>query len=123
MPQAVMSMLKLSVLAGLAGAAFVPLPFLGAGQQQQQQPLGSEVQTSKFKCDLPPAIDPAGDGFPSAEDLFSSDDALAKQIERHQAIVRVPSICFDDLGDVEEDPRYAVFHTLHEVLAETYPNM
>lgn len=114
---------KICLLAGVAGvSAFVSAPI---DSRAGQQPLGfgEGVLTSKPSCDLPPVLDPSGDGLPSADDLFSSDEALAKQVERHQAIVRVPSICFDDLGDFDKDDRWAPFYDLHDTLAETYPNV
>lgn len=92
-----------------------------------QMPLGGHsapsASVSEFKCDLPPAIDPSADGLPSADELFSTDKALAKQVERHQAIVRVPSVSYDDLGEPDEDERWAPFFDLHEVLEVLFPNM
>lgn len=85
-----------------------------------QKPLG---QDSGFKCDLPPVLKPAGDGLPSSDEFFSSQDALLAQVERHQAIVRVPSICYDDLGDFDKDERWTPFHEVHRVLEKTYPIM
>ena len=87
-----------------------------------QLPLGPlKPSAGGFQCDLPPAIDPSSDGLPSAEDLFSSDEALKKQVERHAAIVRVPSVSYDDNGEPKEDPRWAPFWDLHETLASLYP--
>lgn len=74
-----------------------------------------------FQCDLPSAIDPAGDGLLSANELFTSKEALNKQVERHSALVKVPSICYDDLGPFDTDPRWAPFHQFHDVLAQTFP--
>ena len=79
--------------------------------------------TDDFNCDLPPVLAPKDDGLPDAEDIFSSDAALKKQVERHSAIVKVPSICYDDLGDFDKDPRWQVFYELHDTLAKTYPLM
>lgn len=76
---------------------------------------------SEFKCDLPPVLDPSKDGLPSATDLFDSKKAIDKQVKRHQAIVRVPSICFDDLGSVDTDERWKSFDELHAVVKRTYP--
>ncbi|KAK1725014.1 peptidase family M20/M25/M40 [Colletotrichum acutatum] len=75
---------------------------------------------SSFKCDLPPPVTPS-DGLPSARDLFTSKAAVQKQVERHAALVRVPSICYDDLGDFDKDERWNVFYELHDVLKKTYP--
>ncbi|CAM1511815.1 Fc.00g093280.m01.CDS01 [Cosmosporella sp. VM-42] len=85
-----------------------------------QKPLGDEP-ASNFNCDLPPVLDPDGDGLPSADSLFSSHDALLNQVKRHQAVIRVPSICYDDLGNFDEDERWRPFYDLHKVLEDTYP--
>ncbi|KAF9873871.1 peptidase family M20/M25/M40 [Colletotrichum karsti] len=84
-----------------------------------QRPLQSS-SSSSFNCDLPPAISPS-DGLPSAKELFSSEAAILKQVSRHAALVRVPSICYDDLGDFDTDPRWKVFYELHDVMRKTYP--
>lgn len=116
-------MIKLSLFASTiaAASAFVlPLPFGGP----DQKPIGGEyAAASRFNCDLPPVLDPSSDGLPSAESLFSGQDALEKQVKRHQAIVQVPSICYDDLGDFDSDKRWASFYDLHHALETTYPKM
>ncbi|KAK7426987.1 hypothetical protein QQZ08_006414 [Neonectria magnoliae] len=113
-----MTLTTLSLLAGVAGAsAFVAAP-IGAAHQK---PFGQGSAVADFSCDLPPVLAPAGDGLPSAESLFSSREALLKQVRRHQAIVQVPSICYDDLGDFDEDERWAPFYDVHDTLAKTYP--
>ncbi|TKW50858.1 putative carboxypeptidase C24C9.08 [Colletotrichum tanaceti] len=118
------------LLLALFSAASSPLasatsPFYTDTQQQQQQhrqqrPIIDTAAASDFKCDLPPPVTPS-DGLPSAADLFSSPDAVRKQVERHTALVRVPSICYDDLGDFDKDDRWRVFYDLHDVLKKTYP--
>jgi Gly-Xaa carboxypeptidase len=106
----------LSLVSGWALAINVPAP-----DAASQHPLTREPASTDFKCDLPPIISPSGDGLPAASELFSSKEALKKQVERHTAVVQVPSICFDDLGDFDTDKRWGVFYTFHDVLAETYP--
>ena len=81
------------------------------------------TDSDEYKCDKPPVLDPASDGLPSATDLFLGKDALLKQVERHQAIVQVPSICFDDLGDFDTDERWKPFYDLHDAFEKTYPVM
>jgi Gly-Xaa carboxypeptidase len=83
--------------------------------------LAHTKSASDFTCDLSPSIDPKGDGLPSSSDLFSSHDALKLHIKRHQAIVRVPSVCYDDMGSFDGDERWIPFYHLHDVLRETYP--
>ncbi|KAJ4269929.1 hypothetical protein NW762_001600 [Fusarium torreyae] len=107
---------SLAVLATVAGTSGFSLGPFGA---ERQKLIGQNDHA--FKCDLPPVLAPAEDGLPSAKSLFSSRKAFDKQVKRHQAIVRVPSICYDDLGDVDEDERWAPFYDLHDVLAKTYP--
>lgn len=132
-----MTISKLVFLSSIAGASALAVPSLlpGAGiggRDDSQLPLGagwkapwsSGVGTELFSCDLPPVIDPSGgDRLPSADDLFSGDAALAKQVERHQAIVKVPSVSYDDLGPPGEDERWEPFYDLHQTLASIYPNM
>ncbi|KAK2686635.1 hypothetical protein QWA68_015255 [Fusarium oxysporum] len=86
-----------------------------------QQVLGAS--SSGLGCELSPPLDPSHDGLPSADSLFSTLAALETQVRRHQAIVQVPSICYDDMGDFDTDVRWAPFYDLHQTLAKTYPNL
>lgn len=89
-----------------------------------QHALTSETESSKrFKCDLPPSVAPGDDGFPLARDLFSGNEALERQVARHGAIVRVPSISFDDMDEVDVDERWDVFLDLHRVLEQQFPKV
>ncbi|KAL3495874.1 hypothetical protein BJX62DRAFT_252874 [Aspergillus germanicus] len=99
---------------GITASASV-LPWL------EQAPLGLSNPKSNFQCDLPPILDPARDGLRSADSLFTSHEALERQVKRHQAIVRVPSVCWDDLGEIGADERWAPFYKLFGVLKESYP--
>lgn len=116
-----MAMAKLSMLlAGVAGvSAYIAVPARSYGQE----PLSSIITPSRFQCDLPPILDPTGDGLPSADELFSSKRARDQQVKRLQAIVQVPSVSYDDLRDVGEDERWAPFYDLHDVLKETFPTV
>lgn len=77
--------------------------------------------SSDFRCDLPPILDPSLDRLPSADQLFSSHAALMLQVKRHQALVRIPSITYDDMGPPDQDARWRPFRELHRVLRQTYP--
>ncbi|KAL3469845.1 hypothetical protein BJX99DRAFT_264767 [Aspergillus californicus] len=105
-----MAVSQLLLLANIAGASALWVPFF------DQTPLQSD-----FTCDLPPTLDPGRDGLPSASSLFSSPEALDLQVKRHQAIVRVPSVSYDDLGEVGQDERWEPFYQLYLVLEKTYP--
>lgn len=92
------------------------------GDDGQQLLSASDASSKKdFQCDLPSPLDPSSDGLSSAHDLFTTEAALKKQIERHSALVRVPSICYDDLGPFDSDPRWEAFYDFHDVLAATFP--
>ncbi|KAI0429403.1 peptidase family M20/M25/M40 [Xylaria sp. FL1042] len=82
-----------------------------------------EPGNTRFKCELPPSIDPSSDGLPEARDIFFGDEALKLQVKRHSTIVSVPSISYDDNGEPLEDPRWEVFYTLHDTLESLYPNV
>ncbi|KAH6608486.1 acetylornithine deacetylase [Trichoderma cornu-damae] len=113
-------MAKLFML--LAGVAAVSAHVAAPARDQSQQRL-SPVTSSRFQCNLPPVLDPAGDGLPSADDLFSSKSARERQVKRLQAVVQVPSVSYDDLGSVGEDERWAPFFDLHDVLEKTFPTV
>ncbi|OJJ58209.1 hypothetical protein ASPSYDRAFT_90395 [Aspergillus sydowii CBS 593.65] len=108
---------QLLLLANIVSTSAFVLPFFG------QTPMTVGNLDSDFKCDLPPVLDPAGDGLPSAASLFSSDEALERQVKRHQAIVRVPSVSYDDLGEIGEDERWNPFYELFPVIQKTYPTL
>ncbi|KAI2616490.1 carboxypeptidase S [Hypoxylon sp. NC1633] len=91
--------------------------------QDEAQEVLEDVAPADFQCDVPPALDPSKDGLPAARDIFSDDKALQLQVKRHAAIVRVPSISYDDNGDPGDDPRWDVFYDLHRVFAALYPNV
>lgn len=87
----------------------------------QQQVLGQVEVSADFQCDLPPPLDPSKDGLPAARDIFTGEDSLMLQVKRHSALVKVPSISYDDNGEPGEDPRWNVFYKVHATLAVLYP--
>lgn len=76
-----------------------------------------------FACDLPPSVAPDSDGLASANELFSGPAALDLQVQRHSALVRIPSVSYDDMGDVDKDERWNVFLDLHRLLENLYPKV
>ncbi|KAI0467746.1 hypothetical protein F4859DRAFT_232258 [Xylaria cf. heliscus] len=85
---------------------------------------GVETQShgiSRFKCDLPRGIDPSGDGLVSSQELFSGIDALETMVKRHQPLVRIPSVCYDDLRDFDDDERWEPFYEIPVTMKKTYP--
>ncbi|KAI1170272.1 hypothetical protein F4777DRAFT_132326 [Nemania sp. FL0916] len=76
-----------------------------------------------FRCNLARPINPSEDGLLSSEDVFSGSDALDTIIERHQSLVRIESICYDDLGDFGDDDRWEPFRSVPVALEEAYPNV
>ncbi|RYP43788.1 hypothetical protein DL768_009684 [Monosporascus sp. mg162] len=91
--------------------------------QDSLQKLLGEGDRDKFKCDLPSVVTPKDAGLPRVPGGLSSEDALLKQVERHAAIVRIPTISYDDNGEPGEDPRWDVFYELHRTLAYLYPHV
>ncbi|KAI0551309.1 hypothetical protein F4679DRAFT_539968 [Xylaria curta] len=74
-----------------------------------------------FRCDLPDYLDPSDDGLSSSEEVFSGIDAIKTLVERHQPLVRIPSICYDDLGEIGKDVRWEPFSNISTVLEDKYP--
>ncbi|KAI3332681.1 peptidase family M20/M25/M40 [Ustulina deusta] len=112
-------MLSLALVAGVLPSYVSALP----GLDDTAQGSIGEPGNARFKCELPPSINPSSDGLPEARDIFSGEDALKLQVKRHSAIVSVPSISYDDNGEPLEDPRWEVFYTLQETLESLYPNV
>lgn len=79
------------------------------------------LDNHKLQCPLPkPYVPSPSDGSrPSLE--FWSNATIEKQVQRLSAVVAVPSICYDDLGDVDEDARWKSFNDLHNVLRDLFP--
>ncbi|KAL6689834.1 carboxypeptidase S [Trichoderma pleuroticola] len=80
-----------------------------------------KVEQSRFRCNLAEPIDPSQDGLLSSHDLFSSQEALKTLVKRHQPLVEVDSICYDDLGDFDTDDRWKSFDEIPKRLKENYP--
>lgn len=105
-------------------SAFFTSPALGDIQQQPLLLNSASVNgVADFNCDLPPVLEPKNDGLASSSEVYSSKAAFDKQLKRHQAIVRVPSVSYDDFGSFEKDPRWKTFDQLHRVLEDTYPTL
>ncbi|KAM3502403.1 hypothetical protein MY10362_004877 [Beauveria mimosiformis] len=103
---------KLALLAGAVGVA----------AHVAQSPLGSvDAVDMTSECRLPPAMDPYEDGLPHSSRLWGGRRALSLQVKRLQAIVRVPSVCYDDLGPIGRDERWKPFDELHRVIEGLYP--
>ncbi|KAI0442958.1 hypothetical protein F4803DRAFT_517419 [Xylaria telfairii] len=118
------------MLNSLAGIAVVSAVSASALAHDNQYPLGSgdtlgvatpSHDISRFRCDLPRRVDPSKDGLVSSQELFSGFDALQTMVKRHQPLVRIPSICYDDLGGFDDDDRWKPFYDIPTVLKETYP--
>ncbi|KAI0159508.1 peptidase family M20/M25/M40 [Xylariaceae sp. FL1272] len=106
----------------LVASALLPFAIAHALRTPEQEVLASP-DTSKFKCDLPTSLGPSKDGLPSARDIFSGEEALQLQVQRHSSIVKIPSISYDDNGEPLEDPRWNVFYTLHDEFVRLYPSV
>jgi Gly-Xaa carboxypeptidase len=112
-----MAYTRLLLVSTIAGSSAFVLPFLNINSFAIESP------NPGFQCDLPPILDPSADGLPSAKSLFSSQDALEKQVKRHQAIVQIPSVCWDDMGEIDEDDRWDPFYNLLPTLQRSYPTV
>lgn len=118
-------------LLSLAADRGVSAAVLGTGLDSSQHVLSSSSSqdvlsddvTGGFRCDLPPPLSPDGDGLPSADSLFSGPEAFYTQVRRHAALVRIPSVSYDDMQDVYEDPRWLIFLEVHRLLEELYPTV
>ncbi|KAG9645427.1 putative vacuolar carboxypeptidase Cps1, partial [Aureobasidium melanogenum] len=92
-----------------------------ASNEQHEQPQEDAVVNTW--CPVPQVPAPLQDGLISLADFGSNKDLIQQQVERLSAAVNVPSISYDDNDDVDKDPRWHAFVTLHEVLKTQFPKV
>lgn len=71
-------------------------------------------------CPLPALPEPFDDGLKSS-DQFNDNGALEVQVVRLSDAVNVPTVSWDDNGDVNVDTRWEPFFKFHDVLEKTFP--
>jgi len=80
----------------------------------------NEKEIIEHWCPLPDAPEPFEDGLKSSRQ-FEDEDSLRLQVERLSKAVNVPTVSWDDNGDVNQDTRWEPFFTFHDVLEDTFP--
>lgn len=75
------------------------------------------------RCDLSPPVDPSRDGLVDSHQVFSWEKSIATMIDRLQSVVRLLTVCCNDMGDFDEDERWEPFTKSADVLNNSYPNM
>ncbi|CAF3566390.1 hypothetical protein FGSG_03967 [Fusarium graminearum PH-1] len=80
-------------------------------------------QSSNPRCDLSPPVDPSRDGLVASHQVFSWEKSIATMIDRLQSVVRLPTVCYNDMGDFDEDERWEPFIKFADVLNNSYPNI
>jgi Gly-Xaa carboxypeptidase len=71
-------------------------------------------------CPLPEKPKYPNDGLrPSF--LFADKASVERQVKRLSAAVDVPTVSYDDNGDVGKDKRWKPFYRFHEVLEDLFP--
>lgn len=74
----------------------------------------------KAWCPLPEPPVTAEDAM--ADSSFLLDEATLKvQIDRLSDAVKVPTVSYDDNGDVDEDLRWEPFGELHQIFKKMFP--
>ncbi len=93
------------------------------------------ISSSKDAQDHPHPGQPACPQFPAIQsvsedrkklekevrDEIDSDEFFDKSLRRMQGAVQIPTESFDDMGEVNEDPRWDIFIEFHDYLKETFP--
>lgn len=52
---------------------------------------------------------------------WDSEAFVGESVRRMQGAIGIPTMSFDDLGEVGEDDRWAIFEKFHGYLEETFP--
>ena len=77
----------------------------------------------ELSCILPEPHAPSGeDGLHPSSDFWDSE-IMTQQIHRLSEAVKIPSVSYDDMGDVHIDTRWLVFEDLHDVLQSLFPRV
>jgi Gly-Xaa carboxypeptidase len=71
-------------------------------------------------CPLPEKPKYPNDGLKPSF-LFADKASVDKQVNRLSAAVNVPTVSYDDNGDVGEDKRWEPFYKFHDVLEDLFP--
>lgn len=81
------------------------------------------IPKQELSCILPEPHAPSGeDGlYPSSH--FWNSEIMTLQIHRLSEAVKIPSVSYDDMGDVHNDTRWLVFEELHAVLESLFPRV
>ena len=70
---------------------------------------------------MPDKATPPRDGLEDSAVLFDDQHALEIQAQRLAAAVNIPTVSYDDNGDVDLDLRWEIFSELHVVLEKLFP--
>lgn len=71
-------------------------------------------------CPLPEKPKYPNDGLKPSF-LFADKASVDKQVNRLSAAIDVPTVHYDDNGDVGEDKRWQPFYKFHDVLEDLFP--
>ncbi|RFN43421.1 cps1-gly-x carboxypeptidase yscs precursor [Fusarium flagelliforme] len=75
------------------------------------------------RCDLSCPVHPSHDGIVNAQEIFAWEKAIRPKISRLQSIVQVPTVVYNDMGDVDKDERWKPLGQVAVVLNSSYPNI
>lgn len=98
------------------------LPANGHAGDEQHEQSQEDVAVNTW-CPVPQVPAPTQDGLISLADFGNNKDLIQQQVDRLSAAVNVPSISYDDNDDVDKDPRWHAFVTLHETLKTQFPKV
>ncbi|CAB11265.1 Vacuolar carboxypeptidase [Schizosaccharomyces pombe] len=87
----------------------------------------SAAVSTSAKCYIPPVLTPAkepklGDDV-SGIDYIRSPEFFNDSLVRFQELLRIPTVCYDDMGDVGDDDRFDIFAVFQDKVRELYPNI
>lgn len=72
-------------------------------------------------CPVPDAATAPDDGLTDSASLIQGDEVLTLQVSRLAAAVNISTVSYDDMGDVDIDPRWHTFDELHDRLEVLFP--
>ena len=113
-------LLLIFLLSSTSIILFLQIAGLESRQSAATASMSEEKKPSEDWCLLPRHPSGVKDDLQSSKH-FGTEEFLKRQADRLSAAVNVPTVSYEDNGDVEHDKRWLVFGDFHKVLKDLFP--
>lgn len=107
---------------GSAALAFTVVGYMFCPHSRQMYSrVGGHVAplTGDSLCPTQPKLVP--EGYTNLDFILRDKEYAKEELKRFQGAIQIPTQSYDDMGPVDEDPRWDVFYNLSSYLKDQYP--